>query len=117
MYLPAPDEAIWVGVLRLSVHVPGSRSLKDKRKVVASVRDRLRARHNLTVAEVGHLDSRDRAVLAAALIGHDAQNVRAQLDQAAHSIEMKLGGMLSGRSVEVTAFGGEAPFAEAPDWL
>jgi uncharacterized protein YlxP (DUF503 family) len=51
MFLPAPDESIWVGVLRLSLLIPGARSLKDKRRVVAQLRDRPRLdRSTITAA-------------------------------------------------------------------
>ena len=62
-YRPAPDEHIVVGVLRVVLHVPGSRSLKDRRRVVLSLKDRLVTRHKASVAEVGHLEAHDRAVL------------------------------------------------------
>lgn len=80
MFLPAPDESIWVGLLRLGLVVPGSRSLKDKRRAVAQIRDRLRARHHLSVAEVGHLDHTMRAVVAVAMVANDARFLRSTLD-------------------------------------
>lgn len=117
MYLPAPDEAIWIGVLRLGVHVPGSRSRKDRRKVVASLREHLRARHNLSVAEVGHLESRDRAILAAVLVANDPKVIRSQLDATAHTVEARLGGMLASRHVEIFSADQDAPFAGEQDWI
>lgn len=80
MFFPAPDESLWVGVLRLGLVVPGSRSLKDKRRAIAQLRDRLRARHNLSVAEVGHLDSPMRAVVGVAMVANDARFLRSALD-------------------------------------
>lgn len=41
-----------IGVLTFEIHLPGARSLKDKRQVVRSFKDRLRARHNVAVAEL-----------------------------------------------------------------
>jgi len=41
-----------VGICRLKIHIPGSRSLKDKRSVVKSLIARLRKQFNLSVAEV-----------------------------------------------------------------
>ena len=79
-YLPAPDESLLIGVLRLSLHIPGARSLKDRRKVVQALRDRAHARHKAAFAEVGHLEAHDAAVLAVALVGNDAKNLRARLD-------------------------------------
>ena len=86
MFLAAPDESTWLGVLRLGLLVPGARSLKDKRRAVASVRDRLKARHNVSVAEVGHLEDHTRAVLAVALVGNDPRFVRSVLDALAHEV-------------------------------
>lgn len=80
MYLPAPDEALIVGVLRLSLGIPGSRSLKDRRRVVLSLRDRLQARHRVAFAEVGHLEAADLAVVAVAAVGNDARALRSRLD-------------------------------------
>lgn len=80
MLLPAPDESLWVGVLRLVLAVPGSRSLKDKRRAVHQVRDRLRARRNVSVAEVGHLEHHGRAVLAVSMVANDARHLRSALD-------------------------------------
>jgi len=82
----APDESTWLGVLRLLLHVPGSRSLKDKRKAVAQVRDRLRARHNLSVAEVGHLEDHRRAVLTGVMVANDSRFLRGVLDTIAHEV-------------------------------
>lgn len=46
-------------------------SLKEKRHVVASVKDRLRARFNASVAEIGALDQYQHAVLGMALVSND----------------------------------------------
>ncbi len=86
MILPAPDESTWVGVLRLQLHVPGSRSLKDKRRAVNQVRDRLRARHNLSVAIVGHLEDHQRAVLTGVMVANDSRFLRSALDAIAHEV-------------------------------
>ncbi len=41
-----------IGILTFEIHLPGARSLKDKRQVVRSLKARLRARHNVAVAEL-----------------------------------------------------------------
>ena len=41
-----------IGIYTLELHLPGARSLKDRRQVVRRVKDRLRARHNLSIAEL-----------------------------------------------------------------
>jgi uncharacterized protein YlxP (DUF503 family) len=87
MYFPARDESIWVGVLRLGLVVPGSRGLNDKRRGVSHVRDRLRSRDHLSVAEVGLFEDRQRSVLAVAMVSSDAQHLRSTLDALANEIE------------------------------
>jgi uncharacterized protein YlxP (DUF503 family) len=101
-YLPAPDEAIFVGVLRLVLRIPGSRSLKDRRRVVASLRDRVFARHRAAFAEVGHLEAHDAAVVAISVVGNDARLLRSRLDAVRSDAESSLEALIS--SVDLTVF-------------
>jgi len=57
-----------VGSLRLELHLPGSDSLKAKRSVVNHVKERLRSRFNVAVAEVDHQDLWQRATLGVAAV-------------------------------------------------
>ena len=41
-----------IGLLTVEIHLPQSRSLKDKRQVLRSVKDRLRAHHNVALCEI-----------------------------------------------------------------
>jgi len=68
VFLPAPDESIWVGVIRLVLGVPGSRSLKDKRRVLKSLKERLRNRFNVSVAETRFQDLWQRAELTVCVV-------------------------------------------------
>jgi len=43
---------VTIGLLTFELHLPQSRSLKDKRQVLRSVKERLRARHNVAVCEL-----------------------------------------------------------------
>ncbi|MEM0983255.1 MAG: DUF503 domain-containing protein [Planctomycetota bacterium] len=70
-----------VGVLQLTLHVPWAESLKDKRSVVKSVKDRLHREHLVAVAEVGHLDALNVAVLAVSAVGTDGKRVGTTLDK------------------------------------
>jgi len=63
---------MFVGVLRLSFHLPGARSLKDKRQVVRSFRDRVRARLDVSIAEVEHMDLHQRATFGVSVVSNDA---------------------------------------------
>ena len=53
-----------VGILTVVLTIPGSDSLKDKRQVVKSILDQIRAKFNVSAAEVDSLDSHTRAGLA-----------------------------------------------------
>ena len=60
-----------VGVLQIEVHVPSARSLKDKRSVLKSLKDQLRGRFNIAVAEVGGDDKWQRATVGISALGAD----------------------------------------------
>lgn len=70
-----------VGLARLTLHLPGSHSLKEKRMVLRSVKDRVRARANVAIAEVADNDLWQRGVLGVAVIGNDAKFVGQTLDE------------------------------------
>jgi uncharacterized protein YlxP (DUF503 family) len=57
-----------VAILRVRLHVPGARSLKDKRQVVKSVLERARQRHQVAAAEVEEQDQHRTAVLGFAAV-------------------------------------------------
>jgi uncharacterized protein YlxP (DUF503 family) len=89
-----------IGVLTLEIHVEHSHSLKEKRHVVKSLKDRLRERFNVSVAEIDGLDSWQTSVVAAVTVANDrvrAEQVLQAVESHAASI---LGGALSGTSVE-----------------
>jgi uncharacterized protein YlxP (DUF503 family) len=69
------------GVLRLDVHVPDAQSLKDKRAVVRRLRDQIRGRFNVGVAEVDANDRWQRASLGIAALGDDQSIVEGVLRQ------------------------------------
>lgn len=73
-----------VGVTTWELHLEGCRSLKDKRQILRSLKDRLRARFNVSVAETDHNDLWQRAELTACVVSNErghAQNVLRQADQ------------------------------------
>jgi len=61
--------AAYVALLLIHLHFPDAHSLKGKRKDLASVKALLHGRYGLSVAEVEHQDTWQRATLAAALTG------------------------------------------------
>jgi hypothetical protein len=71
-----------VGIVRIELFIPAARSLKDKRQVVRSLKDRLRERLHAAVAEVDHHDLWQRAALGIAVVGADGGQVRELLNSA-----------------------------------
>jgi len=69
-----------VGVLQFELRIPWAESLKDKRRVVRSLKDRLHREHQVSVAEVAALDEAGIAVLGLASVGTDGHRVGEVLD-------------------------------------
>jgi len=72
-----------VGVMVWELHLPACQSLKDKRTIVKSLKDRMHNRFNVSVAETGHHDLWQRAELTAAVVSTDrrhAENVLREAD-------------------------------------
>lgn len=75
-----------VGTLRLRLMIREARSLKDKRQMVSSIKDRLHNRFNVSVAEVEAQDHRQMAVLGIAMVSNESQHLRAALSQIVEAI-------------------------------
>ncbi len=60
-----------VAILSLSLFLPESQSLKDKRMVLRALKDKMRAKFNISVAELDTLDKWQIAICGIAMIGND----------------------------------------------
>jgi hypothetical protein len=69
-----------IGVIGWELEVYGCQSLKEKRSVVKSLKDRLHDRFNVSVAETGHHDLWQRAELTACVVGSDRRHVESVLE-------------------------------------
>jgi uncharacterized protein YlxP (DUF503 family) len=78
---------MYVGVCRVTLRLPGSASLKDKRQVIQSLSQRLRNNFGLAVAEVGENDLRQLALLGMTCVSNDARHARDILENAVRYIE------------------------------
>lgn len=72
---------MFTGALRAEYRLRGAQSLKDKRQMVRSLKDRLSGRFGCAVAEVDLLDVRSRAVIGAVIVSGTEEHVRAMLDE------------------------------------
>lgn len=70
-----------VGVLQFCIEIPYATSLKDKRRVVQSLKDQVRRQFNVSVAEISDLDEHTIATMAASMVGNDPGYVNGAMDQ------------------------------------
>lgn len=85
-----------VGILTLEIHLPDAHSLKEKRYVVRKIKDRLRARFNVAVAELDHQELWQRAVVGVVSISSDQKNLETVMEGVQRESEKVLGGDLVG---------------------
>lgn len=71
----------------IELEITDSATLKDKRQVVKSLLDRVRARFNVAAAEVEQLDSRRFATLALCAVANDQAVVHSMLEKAIDVVE------------------------------
>lgn len=96
---------MFVGILRLVLQIPGARSLKERRKVVKSFKDRVRARLPVSVAEVGDVERHQVATVAVAVVSRDSQRCREVLSRAASMASGLSGALLADVASEIVPFG------------
>ncbi len=90
-----------VGILQLDIQIPASRSLKEKRGVVRSLKERLRHRFNISAAEVASHDTWNEAMLGVACVALDARAARDVLDKVLRFAEEHNGAVVKDFSIEV----------------
>jgi uncharacterized protein YlxP (DUF503 family) len=90
-----------VGLLTLELHIPDAQSLKDKRQVVRSLKDRLRRHFNVAVAELEYQDVWSRAIIGVVTLSNAEQHVEESLQLVLEDASRQLGRMLVNHVVEV----------------
>jgi uncharacterized protein YlxP (DUF503 family) len=70
-----------VGILSVSVHIPGSQFLKDKRQVIKSLIEKTRNRFNVAMAEIGDQDLWQKALFGVVCIANEKKIVNQMLDK------------------------------------
>lgn len=93
--------ATTVGLAHLKFHIGQADSLKDKRRIVKSFKDRLANRHNVSVAEVDALDNRRLAVIAVAMVGNDSRYIEGALQRIVNAAEMHRDMVLTEHEIEL----------------
>jgi len=75
-----------VGILEVRLRVPGARSLKEKRRVLNALKDRLRGKFNVSVAEVDGQELPQSATVAVVQVSNDSRYINSSLDSLVEAV-------------------------------
>src|SRR5512140_1043900 len=98
-----------VGVAIFEIHIPHAQSLKEKRMVVKSLRDRIRNKFEVSVAEIGAHDLHQRGRLGIAVATTDQTMAEKILQSIEEFVAGNLDGNILGWTNEFIDFDGDAP--------
>lgn len=96
---------MFVGVLRLTLQLVGARSLKDRRSVVRSFKEKAQAKFRVSVAEIGDLDTHRYATLGVAVVANEAAHCDEVLARVASMASTLSDAILADRSTEIIPLG------------
>jgi uncharacterized protein len=99
---------MWIAVVRVDLLVPGSRSLKDRRQAVKSLKERLRARFGVACAEVGDLDSWNRASLGLAAVANEKRLLQDMVSEITRYVQNDANAQVTGVEHDVFNYGESA---------
>jgi uncharacterized protein len=74
---------VTIGVLQMDFIIPGARSLKEKRRVLNSLKQQVRNRFNCSIAETEFMDIWNRAQLTACVVSNESRHANEQLNEIA----------------------------------
>ncbi|MGH9814841.1 MAG: DUF503 domain-containing protein [Candidatus Acidiferrales bacterium] len=89
-----------IGLLTLEIHIPDAQSLKDKRQVIRSLKDRLRAHFNVAVAELDHQELWQRSVVGVVALSGDEKHLEESLQRVLREAERILERALVAHNIE-----------------
>jgi len=80
-----------VGIANIEIHIPESGSLKSKRHFLKRIKDRVRNRFNVSIAEVDHNDLWQRTTLGVSVVTNEQQFANQVLSQVVEFISQEQG--------------------------
>jgi len=90
-----------VGVLYIELLLRGNTSLKGKRQILRSIKDRTRRKFNVSIAEVDHNDLWQRAALSICCASNDRKHANSMLCEVVNFIECNFSTELLDYSIEI----------------
>jgi hypothetical protein len=89
-----------VGLLTLELHLAEAQSLKDKRQVLRRLKERLRAKYNVAVAELDFEETWQRSVVGVVTLSNEEQHVEEALQKVLAEADRILGSQLISHTVD-----------------
>ena len=90
-----------IGLLQIELFLPGNQSLKGKRQILRSIKDRIRNQVNVSISEVDNHDAWQSARLAIVTVGTNHERVSQVLESAMKLIENTPGSEVIHRQIEM----------------
>ena len=90
-----------IGLLTLEIYIPDAHSLKDKRQVLRSLKDKLRRDFNVAVAELDHHDVWQRSVIGIVTLSNEEKHLREMLNKVLDEADRILGSSLISQNFEI----------------
>jgi uncharacterized protein len=90
-----------VGLLTLELHIPDAQSLKEKRQVLRSLKDKLRRKFNIAIAELDHHDVWQRSLIGVVTLSNEDRHVQDTLQKVLDEADRELGSILIGQAIEL----------------
>ena len=99
---------MFFGLCKFEIFIPQSGSLKQKRSVLKSLKDRIRGRWHASVAEVDTQDLRQRGTLGVALIGTNPTALESAMEAVRRLVDEEMRGTVTSWQVRIEPFTGAA---------
>jgi len=96
---------MFVGVARIVLQIPGARSLKDRRRVVKGLKDRVRAKLPVSIAEIGDLERWQVATLGVSVVSNEAARCSELLSHVASLAGGAHDALVADVATEIVSFG------------
>lgn len=77
-----------VGILNIKIVIRDAHSLKDKRSVIKSLKDRIRQKYNVSLSEIGAHNNHKQCILAVAMVGNERKHVNSVLSGLVNSFKL-----------------------------
>ena len=90
-----------VGLANIDIHIPESGSLKSKRQLLKRIKDRVKNKFNVSIAEVGHNDLWQRTTIGVSVVANDKKFANQVLSKVVEQINKENGVQILDYSIEI----------------